>query len=209
MALPRVIGAKAARLHMPVHSADGWRSQVPTLSTPRALLREIAPNDAESLASALGTPEVQQYLPIGPADAAGYAQFIRWVRGERRAGRYICFAVLPGAYPTAAGLFQIWPIEPGFATAEMGFALGRSLWGTGLFQECAAAVIDFAIDTLGVRRIECRSATDNVRGAAALRKLGAVPEGTLRECFLCPGGFLDHTMWALLAREWRKGRGTR
>jgi RimJ/RimL family protein N-acetyltransferase len=168
----------------------------------RAVLREIEPSDAAPLAAALAVPDVQRYLPIGPTDEAGFAKFIRWVRREREEGRYVCFAVVPRASPKAAGIFQLWPIEPGFGTAEMGFALARSLWGTGLFYECASTVIDFAIGTLGVRRLECRSATANVRGAAALRRLGAKAEGTLRACFQCPDGYLDHTMWSLLASEW-------
>lgn len=206
MALPSLIGSASAGGSARTRPLSPWRAELPTIVTSRAVLREVVPNDAESLAMALGTPEVQQFLPVGPADAEGYARFVRWVRRERQAGRYVCFAVLPGGYPAAAGIFQIWPIEPGFATAELGFALGRSLWGTGLFHEAASAVIDFAIDTLGVRRIECRSATANLRGTAALRKLGAVAEGTLRQCFLCPGGHLDHTMWSLLADEWRAQR---
>lgn len=186
-----------------------WRAELPTLLTRTLMLREVMADDAASLASGLGASEVQQYLPIGPTDEAGFSRFIRWVRRERRAGRYLCFAVVPRDTRVASGLFQLWPIEPGFATAEMGFALSVSLWGTGAFRESAASIVDFAIDTLGVRRLECRSATANAHGAAALRKLGAVPEGTLRECFLCPGGYLDHTMWSLLASEWRAARASR
>jgi RimJ/RimL family protein N-acetyltransferase len=189
------------------HAGSSWREQLPALSTRTTLLREVAPLDAAALAHYLAVPEVQRYLPIGPADAPGFARFIRWVRRERRAGRHVCFAVVPRSSGRAEGLFQLWPIAPGFSTAEMGAALGTSLWGTGTFRECAAAVIDFAIDTLGVRRLECRAATANARGAAALRRLGAVAEGTLRECFECPGGYLDHTMFSVLAHDWRAARG--
>ena len=205
MALPSVmaVGTETGR------SRASWRAELPILATERAVLREVEPGDAQPLAEALATPEVQEFLPVGPADAAAFAQFIDWVRGERLAGRYVCFAVVPRASNVASGLLQLWPIEPGFGTAELGFAMGRSLWGTGLFHECATRILDFSIDVLGVRRIECRSATVNHRGAASLRKLGAVEEGTLRACFLCPGGYLDHTMWSILADDWcrREKRG--
>lgn len=183
-----------------------WRAALPLLNTRTAVLREVTPRDAGPLAATLGRPEVQQYLPVGPTSEEQFAQFIRWVRRERHTGRYLCFAVVPRERRIAVGLFQLWPIEPGFGTAEMGFALDPSVWGTGMFTDCATAVVDFAFETLGVRRLECRSAVPNERGAAALLKLGAVAEGTLRECFPCPGGMLDHTMWSILVHEWRQAR---
>lgn len=176
------------------------------LETGRAVLREVTGRDARPLSVALGTPEVQQYLPVGPTSAEQFARFIRWVRRERRAGRYLCFAAVPRGRETAAGLFQLWPIEPGFGTAEIGFALDPALWGTGTFIDCATAVVEFAFASLGVRRLECRSAVTNARGSAALLKLGAVQEGTLRQCFACPAGLLDHTMWSILAEEWWQHR---
>jgi ribosomal-protein-alanine N-acetyltransferase len=188
-------------------SSDGaWPARLPVLRGRRAILREVLSGDAAALAGALGTSEVLRYLPPGPTNPEQFARFIRWVRRERRAGRYLSYAVVPRDRGTAAGLFQMWPIEPGFGTAEMGFALDPAFWGSGLFTDSAALAVRFAFETLGVRRLEFRSAVGNGRGNGALAKLGAVPEGTLRQCFPCTSGVLDHTMWSLLASEWR-GRG--
>jgi len=185
-------------------SAGAWPARLPLLRGRSAILREVLSGDAAALAGALGTSKVLRYLPPGPTSAEHFARFIRWVRRERRAGRYLCYAVVPRDRGTAAGLFQMWPIEPGFGTAEMGFALDPTLWGNGLFVESAALALRFAFQTLGVRRLEFRSAVGNARGNGALAKLGAVPEGTLRQCFPCTAGVLDHTMWSLLASEWRR-----
>ena len=192
-----------------VSAIVAWRTALPTLPANTALLREVTASDARSLAATLGRPEVLRYLPPGPTTAADFARFARWIRRERRAGRYLCFAVVPHGRRTATGLFQLWPVEPGFGTAEMGFALDPTLWGTNTFLDCATTLLDFAFNTLRVRRLEFRSATTNGRGTGALRKLGAVPEGTLRSCFPCTSGLLDHTMWSILACEWRASRTRR
>ena len=180
-----------------------WRVRPPVLTTARATLREVTLADARQLWESLGTVDVQRYLPVGATTPEGFERFIRWVTRERKAGRYLCFAVVPHDIQVAAGVFELWPVEPGFGTAEIGFALDKSLWGSGLFTECAAAVLDLAFERLGVRRMEARTAAANGRGVGALRKLGAVPEGTLRRCFRCPSGELDHVMWSLLADEWQ------
>jgi RimJ/RimL family protein N-acetyltransferase len=183
-----------------------WRVALPVLRTRTAVLREVANRDTAALTVAMSRPEVRRYLPLGPTTEEQFSRFIRWVRRERRAGRYVCFTVVPHGCKTAAGLFQLWPVEPGFGVAEMGFALDQALWGTDTFIDCATAIVDFAVDVLAVRRLECRSAVTNTRGTAALQKLGAVQEGTLRRCFQCPEGLLDHTIWSILVDDWRHRR---
>jgi RimJ/RimL family protein N-acetyltransferase len=185
-----------------------WES-LPVLKTPRATLRELAPADAPSLLAMLGTDEVQAFMPPGPNTAEAFLHFIRWARRQRRIGRYISFGVVPDGFEYAVGVFQFWPLEPWFRTAEWGFALGRPFWGTGLFMECAEAVLDFAMDTLGIYRLEARAAVENVRGNGALQKLGASREGVLRNCFQCGGQPRDHVMWALLRDDWRRIRSRR
>jgi RimJ/RimL family protein N-acetyltransferase len=46
----------------------------------------------------------------------------------------------------------------------------------------------------------------NLRGNAALRKLGAVHEGVLRSSFRKDERRLDQSLWSLLADEWASHR---
>ena len=68
-------------------------------------------------------------------------------------------------------------------------------------------VVDFAFDTVGVCRLEARSAVDNGRGNGALRKLGAVQEGVLRRAFRKDDRVLDAALWTILSDDWRQLRG--
>ena len=108
---------------------------------------------------------------------------------------------------TAIGIFQLRELEPGFGTAEWGFAIGSPYWGTGVFQEGAELVVSFAFDQVGVHRLEARSAVRNGRGNGALRKIGAVQEGVLRKSFLKNGEYVDQTLWAILDEDWQGRRG--
>jgi ribosomal-protein-serine acetyltransferase len=67
-------------------------------------------------------------------------------------------------------------------------------------------VVNFAIETLRVSRLEARAAVANGRGNGALRKLGAVQEGVLRRSFLKNGQFLDQMLWSILSEEWRQAK---
>jgi ribosomal-protein-alanine N-acetyltransferase len=179
-----------------------WRQALPVLSAETFTLRELRPSDAPSLLAMLSTEEVARFISPPPTTVEGFERFIAWTHRERAAGNYICFGIVPNGMEHAVGLFQVRQLEPGFGTAEWGFALGSEFWGTGLFVEGARLVVNFAFDTVGVHRLEARAAVKNGRGNGALRKLGAVQEGVLRKSFLRNGEYLDQVLWTILECEW-------
>jgi len=132
----------------------------------------------------------------------GFERFIAWTHRQRAAGSYACFAVTLKGDDTAIGIFQVRELESGFQTAEWGFAIGSPYWGTGVFQDGAELVLDFAFEHVGVHRLEARAAVRNGRGNGALRKLGAVQEGVLRKSFLRNGEYLDQVLWTILDEDW-------
>ena len=119
---------------------------------------------------------------------------------------YVCFAIVPRNADHAVGLFQLRALEPGFATAEWGFALASEFWGTGMFMEGAQLTLDCAFSQIGVHRLEARAAVKNGRGNAALRKVGAFKECTLRRSFLRNDQYLDQNLWTILEDEWRQAK---
>lgn len=186
----------------PVVSSD-WKKGLPVLTSGEVTLRELRLSDAPSLLAMLTTEEVARFISPPPTTVQGFEKFIVWANAERQAGRYACFAVVPKSMNTAIGIFQVRQLEPGFGSAEWGFALGSAFWGSGIFVTGAELVLDFAFETLGVNRLEARAAVRNGRGNGALRKLGAVCEGLLRRSFLRNGEYLDQHLWSILATEWR------
>jgi RimJ/RimL family protein N-acetyltransferase len=151
----------------------------------------------------LTTEEVSRFISPPPNTVEGFERFIAWTLRQRSVGSYACFAVTIDATDTAIGIFQLRQLEPGFGTAEWGFALGSAYWGTGVFQEGAELLVSFAIETVGVHRLEARAAVRNGRGNGALRKVGAVQEGLLRKSFLKNGEYLDQALWTILDEDWK------
>ena len=194
----------------PVTTATSdWREALPVLAGSNFTLRELRLEDAPSLVTMLTTEEVSRFISPPPTTVEGFEKFIEWALRERAAGSYVCFAVVPTGCETAVGLFQLRSIEQGFVNAEWGFALGSQFWGTGIFVEGARLVVDFAVDVVGIERLEARAAVGNGRGNGALRKLGAVQEGLLRRSFLRHGVYHDQVLWGILAEDWRLQRQSR
>jgi len=193
-------------LRHPATTTSDWKQALPVLTGSMVTLRELRISDAASLLAMLSTEEVSRFISPPPTTVEAFERFIAWTHRERAAGSYACFAVVPHGMDTAIGIFQVRHLEPGFATAEWGFAIGSAFWGTGMFMDGARMVIDFAFGTIGTHRLEARAAILNGRGNGALRKVGATQEGILRKSFLRNGEYLDQMLWTILDEDWRRQR---
>ena len=187
-------------------TTSDWKQALPVLTGSMVTLRELRLSDAPSLLAMLSTEEVARFISPPPTTVEGFERFIAWTHRERAAGNYACFAVVPHGMDSAIGIFQVRQLEPGFATAEWGFAIGSGFWGTGVFMDGARLVVDFAFDVIGTHRLEARAAILNGRGNGALRKIGAMQEGILRKSFLRNGEYLDQALWTILDEDWRAQR---
>ena len=199
------VDAAVTKVTSQVTTSD-WRQALPVLSGEKVILRELRLSDAPSLLSMLATEEVARFISPPPTTVEGFERFIAWTHRERAGGNYACFAVVPHGMDTAIGIFQVRQLEPGFSTAEWGFAIGSPFWGTGVFADGAKLVVNFAFDTLRAHRLEARAATQNGRGNGALRKVGATQEGILRRSFLRNGEYLDQILWTILDEDWNRAR---
>lgn len=184
-----------------------WRRELPTLSDGAVTLRQLAAGDASSLLAHLNDAAVLRYIAPCPATVAEFRKFISWTHAQRRQGRHACFGIVPRGAAAPVGIVQVWSVETNFATAEWGFVLGRSYWGTGLFVRSARLLLDaMFLDGLfgppGVFRLEARAVEQNLRGNGMLKKLGATADGLLRGAFHDGDRALHQVMWSILAPEW-------
>ena len=187
--------------------SSDWQLRLPVLVGRSVQLRELRRSDAASLLAMLTTEEVSRFISPPPTTVEGYERFIEWAHRQRSAGDYACFAVTVEGYDMAIGIFQVRRLDIMFDTAEWGFALGSSFWGTGVYKESAELVLEFIFETLGVHRLEARAAVKNGRGNGALLKVGAVQEGVLRRSFVRKGEYLDQVIYSILDTDWRVSRG--
>ena len=186
----------------PTERTAAWQAGLPVFQGLRMTLRELRVTDAPSLLALLTTEEVARFISPPPTTLAEFEGFIEWAHRKRQAGTYACFAVVPEGSDTAVGIFQLRALTDDFSTAEWGFALGSAYWGQGLFLEGALPVLRFAFQTVGVHRLEARACVENARGNGALRKVGAVREGVLREAFCKNGHHHDQNLWTILRHQW-------
>lgn len=150
---------------------------IPTLRTPRLLLRAFHERDLDAYAAMCADEEVMRHIgPGGPVDRAGawrqLALFLgHWtLRGtgfwalERREDRRL--------------VGRVGFLEPeGWPGFELGWLLARDAWGHGFAFEAAAAALAFSHDEWGRPDVISLIRPGNERSARLARKLGATLDG--------------------------------
>ncbi|MBA2956384.1 GNAT family N-acetyltransferase [Nocardioides sp. MAH-18] len=96
-------------------------------------------------------------------------------------------------------LFRIF--EPRSGTCEIGVWLSPDATGQGLVTRAVEAMVEWAVDVRGMRRVEWRCVPQNEPSRATARRIGFTHEGTLRQAFAHDGRLWDLEVWALLASD--------
>jgi len=91
-------------------------------------------------------------------------------------------------------------------SAEIGYWLGVSRWGSGIGSAAVTAATAYAFDVLELERVFAVAFTRNPASARVLEKCGFLLEGTMRRAAIKEGIVLDQFMYAATKTEWRRWR---
>ena len=153
------------------------------------------------LVAAASDTGIFAYMPFDTTE--GFAARLGWFTSENQSGRMISYAVRRLADGTIVGSTSYLNIAPADAKVEIG-----STWYAPEAQASAVnpeAKYLLLSNAFGKRwnRVEFKTDAKNARSRAALKKLGANEEGTLRGHMWMPQGyFRDSVYFSILASEW-------
>jgi len=147
---------------------------------------------------------LRQWLPFADTtlkvdDTLG---FIR--RGLERFARddgYNCGIWLDGAIVGTIGMLYL--RRPADKT-EIGYWIAQAQQGKGIVTRSVRAMTDVLFGDLKLNRVEIQCATENRRSRAVPERLGFTQEGVLRDSGKIGDRFVDHVVYSMLEREWRR-----
>lgn len=172
------------------------------------ILRLLRPSDAEHLLHfARNEPEIWNYSLIrinNEEELTGYLQLAEQQYQEQKEYPFIVYDKRSGTY---AGSTRFYDIQLAASTLQLGYTwYGKAYQGTGLNRHCKLLLLQFAFETLGMERVEFRADARNARSIAAMKKIGCVEEGILRNHLVLPdGGRRSSIILSILRSEWENG----
>ncbi len=185
-------------------NAEDVFTRFPRLETPRLLLRQIEPRDAEALFATFSDEVVMEFygeLPHRTVDDSRVLIDQQQLWYANRDG--IRWGITRKGDDEVIGSCGLFRFDDGFRCAEMGYELRRAFWRQGIISEALGTILAFAFDAMGLHRVEAVVDDVNERSKGLLRKLGFTHEGTLRQRFYFRDRYLDEHYFGLLADEWR------
>jgi RimJ/RimL family protein N-acetyltransferase len=118
----------------------------------------------------------------------------------------------------AARLYGIWldgtlvggtmfvAFDATFGNCEVGCWLEPAATGRGLITAAASLLIDYALVTRGLHRVEWHCRPDNKASSNVARRLGMKLDGRLRADFPWKGVRHDSEIWSMIAPDWKAAK---
>jgi RimJ/RimL family protein N-acetyltransferase len=175
------------------------------LETERLRLRPLTAADTEVLLSYRGDPEVCRYLPFEPMDAAEIARRLQkdWARTELTADdEHVTLGVERRDTAELVGDVILMLRSREHGNGEIGWVFSPAVAGRGYATEAAAAMLDWAFGTVGLRRVVARLDELNTASARLCVRLGMRLEARLIENEIFKGALSTELDYAILSREW-------
>ena len=166
-------------------------------------LEPLAEHHIEPLRAACAEDqEIWDIYPISMLDE----HFDKAMELFHNTGNWARFAVIHNDTGKLVGMSNYINPDPLMKVTEIGGTyIAPSVRGSGFNDVMKKLMIDHAFDC-GFQRIEFRVDTRNKRSMAAVLKLGAKHEGTLRQNRITWTGYVrDTAVFGLLKGEWPKG----
>ena len=179
---------------------------MPMLVTDKLVLRPFNLSDASDLQRLAGdfaiadtTAAIPHPYPEGAAQA-----WINTHEDEFIKNRMLALAVTQKETGELQGCVSIMDIDKSCKSGELGYWIGKELWGRGYCTEAASAIIKYGFEEMDLNRIQAKHLARNPSSGRVMQKLGMRQEGYLRHAFVKWGRYEDNVLYAILREDWLK-----
>jgi ribosomal-protein-alanine N-acetyltransferase len=186
----------------------------PTLKAEVIFLEPIGPQHvSDEYVGWLNDPEINKFLDVRFSVPQSRETVRRYVDSFHANTENYGWVIKACASAAMIGTITIPRVDRVHLAGGIGLMVGdKRYWGTRAAREAFDLVVEFAFDTLGLRRLVEHNVALNHQSNFMLRHAGFRHEGTLKKAYrLAPGAdtFVDGFDFALLVDEWRSRRSKR
>ena len=171
-------------------------------------LEPLAPSHVPGLWAAAQHPDIWRWLPFRVGSEAEASQLVAFANAAAAKGGMLAFAQILRASDEIMGSTSYLAVEPAQRRLEIGATwLHPRHQRTGANTEAKLLLLRHAFEALGCERVEFKTDSENKASRAALARIGASEEGTLRSHMArVDGSRRDSVYFSVIAPEWPRVR---
>jgi ribosomal-protein-alanine N-acetyltransferase len=144
----------------------------PVLSTDRLTLRQLAISDDKDIFTLRTDPEINKFLNRQLSNTVDDARnFIKQVNENIDNNNSLYWAITLRGSNAFAGTICLFGFSDENRKCEIGYELLTNFQGQGIMKEAVEKVIDYAFNTIEVKRIDAYLHRDNQRSVNLLEKI--------------------------------------
>jgi len=176
--------------------------EVPVLEGPRVQLEPLTLAHLPALERIAFDERIWRYMTTWVTTSAELRAWAEAALEGAVAGTALPWVTVLRESGAVVGSTRLFDLSREHGTVELGNTwLTPAVHGTGVNAEAKLLQLGYAFDTLGLRRVGLKTHHENLQSQAAMRKLGAVYEGTFRNHYVMPDGSQRHSVWFSITRE--------
>lgn len=174
------------------------------LNGPRVRLEPLRSSHREGLLAAAQAIDIWAWLSMNLHEPEELDAWMAKALAEEERGLSCPFVVREQATGAVLGSTRYMDIHPADRGVEIGWTwYTPTVWGSAVNPEAKWLLLRHAFEEWQALRVVFRTDHQNTRSQSAIRKLGAVYEGTLRNHRIRPDGSLRHTViFSITPDEW-------
>jgi RimJ/RimL family protein N-acetyltransferase len=148
--------------------------------------------------------DVFRWFPEPVTSPQDMADFVETALRDQASGKALPFVTIAAAEDAIVGSTRFGNIELAHRRVEIGWSWIAPPWQRTIVNtEAKYLMMRYAFETLGCIRVELKTDALNERSRAAIARLGAREEGTLRNHIVVAGGRLRDTVYfSVIDTEW-------
>lgn len=149
-------------------------------------------------------PELWRWMPIVVSTAEQMKELVETAIQDHQNNAALPFATIERSSGKVVGTTRLFNIEHTHRRVEIGWTwIARPWQRTAVNTEAKFLMLRHAFEKLGCIRVELKTDSLNERSRAAILRLGAKEEGTLRNHMIVSTGRIRHTIYfSILDSEW-------
>lgn len=179
--------------------------QLPTLETPRLILRKLVLNDAEDIFKFTSIDSVTDYLTWFPhKDIAVTKEFLEMVMARYESGEPSQWAIFHKESQSVIGIIGFIDFSEEHGKGELAYVLSPDFQRLGLMKEALISIIDYSFSKLGLNRIQCKLIAGNNASEMLLKSVGMVKEGEFRQFLRVKGELKNFIYYSILKQEFKQ-----